>query len=231
MNRLLILYKKEIKQLFLSFVSFFSIILFPLFAVIWTFFIFHFFNSYKADLSGFFGFFPTLFILFIPILTMKSWFDDRKYKTDELLLTMPFSEKDIILSKYFSVLTIVLFMFLLSSVVPISLFSLGRFDKGKIVCSFIGLFLYASASVSISLFINCFVGGSLISWLFSAALLIIMSGSVIEKSSIFSLLSFSFHMESFSSGILSLSDTGYFLILIILPLYLSSRLLWIRRWN
>lgn len=231
MNRFFILYKKEFKQLFLSLISFFSLLFFPLSITVWTFYVLHFFDGVKADLSGFFGLFPSLFILIIPLLAMKSWVDEKKYKTSELLFTMPFSENEIVLARYLSVISVITFMFILSMVVPITLIPLGSFDNGKIISSYAGLFLYAYASASICLLITCFVSGSLISWLLSAAVLLILSGGAIGGNSFFSFISFSSHMESFIRGLLSIGDIAYFIILIILPLFLSGRILYLRRWN
>jgi len=230
-NGLSVLVKKEVKQIFFSFVSFFSFLVFPLFLSLWLFFISHFLYGRKADLSGYFGLFPTLFIILIPLLTMKSWVDDKKFRTDELLLTMPYTEFELVLAKYISVISTIIFMFILSIITPLSLIPFGNFDSGIILSSYIGLFLYACASVSICVLISCIVSGSIISWLLSATILIILSGSVINNNSLFSIILFSNHMESFSRGLINLSDIFFFLLIITFPLYLSSRIIIVRRFN
>ncbi len=232
MNRFSVLYKKELNQILFSFTSFFSLIIFPIFISVWFFFVLQFFSGRMgADLSGFFGIIPSLFILIIPSLTTKSWADEKKYRTSELLLTMPFSERVIVLAKFGAVLTVVVIMLLLSMFVPLTLLPLGNFDAGVIISSFVGLFFYASAAASICLLVTCFVSGAFISWLLSAAILLILSGVAIGGSSIFSLLIFSSHMESFGSGLLSIDDMAYFLFLILFPLFLSGKIILIRRWS
>lgn len=230
MNKLKVLYLKEFKQLVYSYTGFFSLLLFPVFLSVWMIFVIHIFNSVQADLSGFFSLFPILNILFIPILSLKLWADENRMGTKEITLSLPFSEWQIVLSRYLAVSTLISISFVFTMIFPMALNSLGNFDLGKIVSNYIGLFLSVSSSIALCMFISSVVSGTIVSWLLSMVFLIILNGTMFS-SNLLSNLAFPGHMESFSRGILNFSDILYFLIITIFFLYLSKKILFLRRWN
>ncbi|WP_461247928.1 ABC transporter permease [Treponema sp. R6D11] len=111
--RAFVLAKKEIYQ-YLNAPAFYgAAVFFLLFCSIWLFFVQGYFSMDQATLRPYFGIFPVVFIIVIPVITMKSWAEERKTGTAELLLTMPFTEWDLVLGKFFSVLAVLVVMLVL----------------------------------------------------------------------------------------------------------------------
>lgn len=230
MSRISVLYKKEFKQLFFSFTGFLSILVSPLFLSTALIYFLGFFSDNKADFSSYTGLFPVLIILILPLLTLKNFIDDNKFGTDELLLTLPFSEKIIVWARFGAVFTVYLIILASSAILPLTMLPVGNFDRGILFSSFFGIILNGAASVSLCMFISILTGGTIVSWLLSSVLLIFLNGSYMADG-IISLFTFSVHMESFSRGLLNPGDIIYFLIITAFFLYISSKLIYIRRWN
>jgi ABC-2 type transport system permease protein len=213
---------------------------FLLFTSIWLFYLQNFFAQDTASLRSYFAAFPIAFILVIPVLTMRSWAEERKLGTAELLLTMPFSEWDLVLGKYLSSMGVLLTMLLLSAPLPLSVLPLGRFDVGIIVTEYAGVFLLGSSAVSIGLLLSCLSknqGGAFIGTV--VALLLVMLANQLSYSlnlpqylaSFFNSFSLSFHFESFAKGILDSRDGAFFILTTVIFLYLNTRVLVFRKWT
>jgi len=230
MTKIFVLYAKDLRQLFFSITGFLSVLLFPILLSSWMIFIVHISNSKQADLSSFFAMYSTMIILFIPVLTLKLWIEDNKYKTDELIKTLPFSEINIIVSRFSALLTIFSVIFAGTLLFPISFYSLGNFDMGKSFTNLFALYLSGAASIALCVFISTLVSGRIISWILSTGALLFL-GSVSISGGFLSFLTFSGHMESFSRGLFSLRDVFYFAAVIIFSLLLSSKIILLRRWR
>ena len=213
---------------------------FLLFTSIWLFNFQNFFAKDQASLRAYFAAFPLVFILVIPGITMKAWAEERKLGSIELLLTMPFSEWDLVLGKFFAAFGAVLAMLVLTLPVPLSLLPLGRFDGGVIVSEYAGALLLAAAAVSLGLLLSSLSKNQVAAFLGSAAvLLVIMLINQIPFSaavplwitSVINFISLSFHFESFSKGLLDSRDLLFFIISTFLFLYLNTRVLLFRKWS
>jgi ABC-2 type transport system permease protein len=105
-QRAFTLARKEIYQ-YLHTPSFYGAAVFFLaFCSVWLFYFMRYFAADQATLRPYFGAFPIVFIFVIPVITMKSWAEERKTGTVEMLLTMPFTEWDLVLGKFFSILAV-----------------------------------------------------------------------------------------------------------------------------
>jgi ABC-2 type transport system permease protein len=129
-------------------------VFFLVFTSVWFFYVQRFFVMGSASLRPYFSGFPLAFILVIPVITMKSWAEERKTGSVELLLTMPFSEWDLALGKFLSSLGVFSFFLVLTIPVPLSLVPLGRFQAGVIVSEYIGALLLGSSALSLGLLLS-----------------------------------------------------------------------------
>jgi ABC-2 type transport system permease protein len=215
-------------------------VFFLAFCSVWMFYIQRFFTLNIATLRPYFAAFPLVFIFVIPVLTMKSWAEERKTGSIELLLTMPFSEWDLVLGKFLSVFTLLAMMLLLTIPVPISLFPLGEFDIGVIVCEYIGVLLMGASAVALGLLLSSLSKNQAGSFLGSAVVL--MAVMLINQlafslnlpywiSEFINFISLSFHFESFSRGLLDSRDIVYFAASAVLFLFLTTRVILYRKWN
>jgi ABC-2 type transport system permease protein len=215
-------------------------VFFLLFCSVWFFYLGRFFAMETASLRGYFAAFPIAFILIIPALTMKSWAEERKTGSVEILLTMPFSEWDLVLGKFASVMGLAALMLLFTVPLPLSLLPLGDFDGGVIFAEYSGALLLASSSTALGLFFSSLSKNQAGSFLGSAAAL--MAAMLIDRIALaFNLpvplegsvnfLSLSFHFEGFSRGLVDLRDLLFFVIQTALFLYLNTRVLIYRKWK
>ncbi|MDR1586965.1 MAG: ABC transporter permease [Treponema sp.] len=232
--------KKEIYSYLKAPAFYGAVVFFLLFCSVWLFYFQRYFTMDVASLRAYFGAFPLAFILVIPVITMKSWAEERKTGSVELLLTMPFSEWDLVLGKFFSSLGVLSVMLALTVPLPLSLFSLGDFDGGVIVCEYAGALLLGASATALGLLLSSLSKNQAGSFLGSAvALMAVMLINQITFS--FSLpqwlteginfVSLSFHFESFSKGLVDTRDLAFFVLSTALFLFLNTRVILFRKWS
>jgi len=238
--RLFALARKELFS-YLNAPAFYGAAVFFLaFCSVWLFYIQRFFNLNIATLRPYFSVFPLVFIFVIPVLTMKSWAEERKTGSIELLLTMPFSEWELVLGKFFSVYSLLFMMMVLTLPIPFSLFPLGEFDIGVIICEYIGALLMGASAVALGLLLSSLSKNQAGSFLGSAVVL--MAVMLVSQltfsmnlpywlSEFINFLSLSFHFESFARGLLDSRDIIYYLLSTILFLFLTTRVILFRKWD
>jgi ABC-2 type transport system permease protein len=232
--------KKELYTFGISPAFYGIVIFFLLFTSIWLFNFQNFFARGIAALRPYFAAFPLAFVLVIPGITMKSWAEERKTGSVELLLTMPFSEWDLVLGKFLACSGALLCMLVLTIPLPLSLLPLGSFDGGVILCEYIGALLLGCAAAAIGLFLSALSKNQAAAFLGSAAILLVImlvnqipfSQSLPEPVvAAINFISLSFHFESFSRGILDSRDLLFFILIAALFLFLNTRVLLFRKWS
>ncbi len=90
----------------------------------------------------------------IPLLTMRSLSEERKYKTDQLILTAPVSVGKIVLGKYLALVTVFAIPLILLGLTPLALMQAGTFQTGLSYTSLLGFFLYGCLGLAIGLFLS-----------------------------------------------------------------------------
>ncbi|MCL2764046.1 MAG: ABC transporter permease subunit [Treponema sp.] len=238
--RALTLARKEIFQ-YLNAPAFYgAAVFFLLFCSIFLFYFQQYFAQDQATLRSYFGIFPIVFILVIPVITMKSWAEERKTGTVELLLTMPFTEWDLVLGKFLSALAILGMMLLLTVPLPLTLSSLGSFDAGMILCEYLGAFLLGASAVSLGLLLSCLSKNQAGAFLGSAVvLMIVMLINQITMSfdlpqwlaQSINFISLAYHFESFSKGLIDTRDLAFFVLSTALFLFINTRVILLRKWK
>ena len=238
--RALTLARKELYQYLLTPSFYGAAVFFLLFCSVWLFYFQQYFTAGLATLRPYFDIFPIVFIIVIPVITMKSWAEERKTGTVELLLTMPFSEWDLVLGKFFSCLGIMSMLLLLTVPLPLSLLALGNFDAGMIFCEYLGAFLLCASATSLGLLLSCLSKNQAGAFMGSAVVLLVvmlinripMSFNLplwLAKSINF--ISLSYHFESFSKGLIDTRDLSFFILSTALFLFLNTRVVIFRKWR
>jgi ABC-2 type transport system permease protein len=194
-----------------------------------------------ADMDTLFSLGPYVFIFLIPAITMRSFAEERKAGTMELLLTKPLTDWDIILGKFFACFLLVLFALLPTIIYYFSVSALGNptgnIDTPGVIGSYIGLALLAGVFCSVGIVASSITSNQIVAFILAAFLcFIVFSGfesmSTLNVWSANALLIKQFgilyHYEALSKGLIDSRDVIYFisvgaLMLLISKIVLSSR--------
>ncbi|HOY72544.1 MAG TPA: gliding motility-associated ABC transporter permease subunit GldF [Tenuifilaceae bacterium] len=196
-----------------------------------------------ASLNGYFSIAPWVLLLLVPAATMRTFSDEKRFGTLELILTRPISDGRIVLGKFFATLVLVLIVLVPSLVYYLSVYLLsspiGNIDAGGTWGSFIGLFFLASTYASVGIFTSSLTDNAIVSFLLSVLFcLFLFSGlSALASLPLFSgvkpllmFLSISEHYASISRGVLDSRDLVYFISMIFLFIIFTRTVLESRKW-
>lgn len=165
----------------------------------------------------------------MPILTMRSFAEERMNKTLTLLSSSPLSSMQIVWGKYLGVLFFVMLFIAMLSLMPIALSFATEIDWGMIMSSSLGLFLLLASFAAAGLFLSSLTSQPVIAAVSSFGLLMFLvvlylSGdSQSNSSELFIYLSHFSHFEAFVRGVIDSSDLVYYLLFIFGFLILSVR--------
>jgi ABC-2 type transport system permease protein len=196
-----------------------------------------FFTNNLANLDQLDQYMPYVLLLFIPAITMSLWADERRQGTDELLLTLPAHDLDVVLGKYLAALGIytVALGFSLSNVFILRL--LGAPDLGVLFASYIGYWLMGGLLIAIgmiaSLLSSNVTVGFILGALFCAVPIFLgRLGDPLTASWRHQFESWSIpaQFQDFGTGVITFSGLFYFIGLAVAMLYLNMVLLGRRHW-
>lgn len=199
-------------------------------------------NGY-SNIDPLFVLAPWVFLFLIPAITMRSFADEKKAGTIELLLTRPLTDLQIILAKYFAGFILVLFSLLPTLFYYYSVHQLGNpagnIDTGGMWGSYIGLLFLGSAFVSIGIFASAITDNQVVSFILAVFLCFflftgfdfIASFSLFGKiDNIILALGINSHYVSMSRGVVDTRDVIYFISLIAIFLLSTRTVLESRKW-
>jgi ABC-2 type transport system permease protein len=239
-KRIFTLVGKEFYAAVISPASYGTAVFFLLCVSLWFFYLQRFFALDAATLRPFFAAFPPVFVLVVPLITMKSWAEERKLGTIELLLTLPFSEWELVLGKFFSAFAVLSLILVFTIPVPLSLLPLAFFDAGVIIGEYAGVLLLGASATALGLLLSSLSKSQAASFLGSAVVLLaaILANQLtlsfdlpLPLAAAVNFISLSFHFEGFSRGVIDSRDIAFFLLSTVLFLFLNTRVLLFRRWS
>ena len=196
-----------------------------------------------ADMNTLFSLAPYVFIFLIPAITMRSFSEEKKAGTMELLFTKPLSDWDVILGKYFASLLLSLFAVLPTLVYYYSIYALGNpegnLDTPGIIGSYIGLSMLAGVFCGVGIFSSCITPNQIVAFIVAAFLCFFLFWGFESISSLplwssnalqIKQLGALFHYESLSRGLIDTRDLIYFASVIFLMLSITKLILGSRQW-
>lgn len=232
MSNIGILFKREFASFFASPVAYVFIGIFLILSAVFSFFIGGLYERGQADLLPFFNFHPWLYLFLVPAIAMRSWSEERKSGTIELLMTLPISTWQAMLAKHLAAWAVLGLSLILTFPLWLTVNYLGDPDNGIIVAAYIGSWLMAGAFLSIGLCMSALTKNQVIAFILSVVVcfLFVVSGSNIVLDAfkswapsvvIDTVASFSFltHFEAMAKGVIALDDLGYFLLVTICWLF------------
>ena len=220
--------KKELREYFSSPVAYIVIGVFAL--LVGVYFSRNVFVDNQANLRQVFEFIPLVWIVIIPALTMRSFAEELKNGTLEVLMTLPVTKLQIIFGKFFSNLVIAIFMLLTTIPAFVTVNYLGNPDIGQTVTAYIGLLLVASVYIIIGIAISLNSKNQIISFIISSFLLSILyligEADVLKVvpvryHTIMEYIGLGAHYRSIARGVLDSRDVVYYLSLMLISFLIT----------
>ena len=196
-----------------------------------------FFLQNLANLDQLNGVFPYLLLFFVPALTMGVWSEEKKLGTDELLLTLPVTDVEVVLGKYAAALGIYTVSLALSLSYVVVLFYLGSPDLGLMVSNYAGYWFAGAALIAVGMLASMLTRNATVAFIAAGlfcAVLVAAGGAAgavapgLERP--VSALGVFFHFDDFAKGVVSLTAILYFVAVAAFFLYLNVLLLSRRHW-
>ena len=215
------IFSKEFKSYFSSPVAYIFIICF-LVVTNWLFFR-TFFLTNQASLRPFFGLLPWLFLFLAPAITMRSWAEEKKLGTIEILMTLPVRPCEIVLGKFFSSFAFLALNLALTFPLVATVMLLGDPDPGPIWGGYAGACLLGAACIAIGLFASAVTENQIVAFIIAIVIgfvfLIIGENMVLYSlpsswGTLFSYLGLGAHFQSMGRGVIDSRDIVYYFSMI-----------------
>lgn len=230
------IYKRELSAYFTSTIGYIFMAVFLALsgAIVW----FSSFFSATTSFGNYFFIMIFFFIILIPILTMKLFSEERRTKTEQILLTSPVSLFGMVMAKFLAAMTLFEVTFLISLInfIPVSLY--GEVNIAETISSFIGVSCVAASLIAIGIFISSTTESQFIAAIGSIAVILVMLLIGLFSSSIrndiirvvvkwFSILD---RYVNFRYGIFDFSSILYYISISAIFIFLTVRVFEKRRW-
>jgi len=237
-NTVYILFKKELMSYFNSPIAYIFI---GVFLVIgnWLFFN-YFFVAGQASLRNYFSLLPWIFLFLSPAITMRLWAEEKKSGTVEFLLTLPITDWQAVLAKFFGALVFLLICLALTLTLPFSVSSLGNLDWGPVIGSYLGALFLGGSYLALGLFISSVTKNQIIAFVLGLAAcfgaFIIGTEFVLASAPqtfvpVLKFIGLGSHFYNIAKGVIDTKDVLYYLSFIFLFLWLNTSIIEKRSWK
>ncbi|MBQ4557209.1 MAG: ABC transporter permease [Clostridia bacterium] len=195
--------------------------------------------SYTNDISTYFTVMLFILMVTLPMLTMKLFAEERKLKTEQLLLTSPVSIGGMVFAKFLAAFTVFFVTNLLCSVSYLSLFAYSEPEGGIILGNIIAITLVGAAFIAIGMFVSSLTENQLAAAIGTFFFLLVMLAIGMLNSFIpwypvrfvldwFSLLS---RYTNFTNGFFDFSALFYYISVCFVFLFVTCRVYERRRYG
>lgn len=177
-------------------------------------------------------------VIMVPVITMRTFAEEKKNGTYELLLTSPLTVTELVLGKFLGSLFFVLVMILLTGIYPAILLLYGNPELGILASGYLGLFLLAVVFVSVGLLTSSLTENQIVAAVTCFVILLLLyvlswpsetTGAALGD--VLKYLSVIEHFSEMVKGIIDTKDLAYFSSLIFLSLFLTHRSVEASRWR
>ena len=180
-----------------------------------------------------------IFLVIIPLLTMKLFAEEKRNRTFDLLLTAPITSTQIVIGKFLASWLSVLILLLIGMMYPLMTSLVASFDWGPMWGSYLGMFWLAGVNVSIGMFASTLTASSIVcaflGFLLILGLMLLGSGAGKMAdpfwSSLFDQLSLVTHLQSFFQGLFEVKAFVFMISCILLFSFMAIRMVESSRWR
>jgi ABC-type transport system involved in multi-copper enzyme maturation permease subunit/ABC-type uncharacterized transport system involved in gliding motility auxiliary subunit len=233
MRNIWIITRRELAAYYKSTIGYVYMIVFLMVAI--GLYITPFFTFPRADMRNFFMSLPVILSVFIPAITMRSWAEERKENTYELLLTFPMRPHELVLGKYVAGCIFYVLTLAATFTVPLMLSVLGDPDMGAIGAAYLGALLLGAFFLSMGIFFSGLCKDQIVAFILTllACFGVYLIGTVFISAYLDSfwpglgtaladLVGVTNHYGAFARGVVEMGDILYFVIWIALFLFLNG---------
>lgn len=199
-------------------------------------------NVFKFSFSDVFynNFF--MFIFMIPLLTMRTFAEERKSHTETLWLSAPITIPKVVLAKYFAVVTVFLCMMLLSLFFPLVVFLRGSVIGASLLCGYMGFLLWGMVCIAVGMLMSALTDNPILAAVFGEAAMIVLLyfdnftetdfiQSMPALAGVLEWFSTKSRFVGFSQGLFSLADLFFFLSISAVVIIWTVIVIEKRRWS
>ncbi len=233
---MLAIFKRDLRSYFTSPIGYVFIAVFLVVSNLF-FYLLNVLNMY-SDLSTLFSNLLFILMFIIPLLTMRLMSEEKKQKTDQMLLTAPVKIADIVVGKFLAALTVFLIALVCTLTWPLIVTMYGTPAVYTIIGNYVAIIFAISTFIAIGLFISSLTESQIISAIVSFCVFLaiyFMSslGSALDSpviSSVLNWFSIFSRYSNFTLGIFSLADIVYYISVTVVFLFLTTRVIEKKRW-
>lgn len=230
------IFKRELHNYFSSALAYVFLAVFYFFAGFYFYASVLYNNS--NDISSVFDSMFMIIMLLVPILTMRLFSEDYKSKTDQLLLTSPVGVHSLVYGKFLAAFTVFSIGSAITLVYAIIMSLFSSMEWFSIIGNILGLLLLGGALISIGMFVSSLTQNQVIAAVGAFGLILVFMymnsfASIIPVTwlaNLFNNLSFMEKFSNFVYGYINIADILYFVSVIVIFNFLSSRTLEKKRW-
>jgi ABC-2 type transport system permease protein len=200
-------------------------------------------ESGYAQMDTLFSLGPYVFIFLVPAITMRSFAEEKKGGTMELLLTKPLTDWQILLGKFLACFTLVLFALVPTLLYYLSIYQLGNpvgnIDTPGVMGSYIGLALLGAVFCAAGILASSITPNQIIAFILAAFLCFLLFtgfdslsalASIAENAFFVKQIGLAFHYDAMSKGLIDSRDLLYFISVIFVMLCCTRLILGSRQW-
>ena len=237
MRNIKAIYIKELKSYFNSPMAYIFLVIFAI--ITGYFFTRTFFLFNQSDMRSLFNIIPLVYIFFIPAITMSLIAREKNLGTMEVISTLPLKDLDFVIGKFLAALSLIIIGLLVTLIHFLTLVQVGtNIDYGAVFTGYLGLALAGAVYSSIGTFASSITDNQVVAFIIGIFIVIIfflMDKMLIfiptSITSIVQFLSIDYHLSNISRGVIDTRNLIYFSSVIGFFLFMTIRVLEIRKWR
>jgi ABC-2 type transport system permease protein len=179
-----------------------------------------------------------IFLFVVPLITMRTYAEEKRSGTIELLMTSPITDFQIVVGKFLGAMSLYVAMLGMTVIHMVVLFAYGSPEWKPILTAYLGLLLLGGCFVSVGLFFSSLTKNQIVAGMFTFAVLLLLwvidwvgsfAGPTLEKLTTY--LSLTGHVEDFLRGVIDTQHVVYYLSFITFGLFLTAKAVDSERWR